>query len=273
MRIIGQKRRTTGRRVLLAAALIVALYLAGARYGPVREYVERQEKNRCEELERDGKLESEQLPCGKWVLLNYSERVIFPGLVSAKYFNQAGKKAAEETFLCLFGFTFRLSERNSFSTLPTFRHNGRFFRKGNVYATAWRGDLERDFGPYQSLSIGGQEHPYLGIPPLMVKLQDGTVFNLALDAEALASKCDDMSWDSAYTRGLPPDVRPLVDPRRGFWFSLQANKILVFTMRGAGRQIGVPSTGKWYTFPLKEDELVEIFGKPDEIKDFSHYFP
>lgn len=154
------------------------------------------------------------------------------------------------------------------------------YDKGNIRVCSWR-----DKG-FISLLIGTPSRPYKGIPPLLLKMSDGSVINTGeTNVQTLTSKCAGRSdasgaWFTdigtpamALNEKWPDGAIQLQDQARVF--VVQSNVLISFCAGWNPHgddfpppQIGNPRTGKWYTFPLQEEDLIELFGEPEIIREY-----
>ena len=150
--------------------------------------------------------------------------------------------------------------------------NKRIYEKGNISFSA---RPIKGGNNYRGLHVGSPEHPYNGDPPLIVRFQSGVEVNLAeitepqLREQATSSFSKGMEWDES-TKQI----------RVGHWqFWIRDGQILFFTVTysdethlgkwtGRTAAIGNPKDGILYEFPLKQQEVISVFGKPDRIREF-----
>lgn len=166
--------------------------------------------------------------------------------------------------------------------LPYSCHNERQYERGNVrlQTAMWQDDQ------YVTLSMGSPTMPYNGSPPLLIRMSDGTIINTATsDVSTIESKCagrSDMSGlpfhDFCYSESAPYGTRwPNGSTRlQDAWrvFHVCSNRIIFIqiywndTDKWGKSEIGNPSTGEMYAFPLREATVVSLFGKPDRITEY-----
>jgi len=118
-------------------------------------------------------------------------------------------------------------------------------------------------------------------------MSDGTIINTATsDVTAIEKKCAgktdlsglpyfDFSYNSTfapYGTRWPGGTRELQDLWRSFFIC--SNKIIAIqihwnaTDKWGKSEIGNPTTGEMYAFPLRETTVISLFGKPDRIAEY-----
>lgn len=138
---------------------------------------------------------------------------------------------------------------------------------------------------YLDLNVGTPWHPYSGIPPLLIKLPDGTVVDTAsVNVDVLKAKSTYVGDASAnvYNKASHKYEKWPLDAQRlqmGPWsFIIQKGRVVSFYVyyrkdnqwmwRDYVPVIGKSSDNKLYDFPLKQEEVQQIFGDPDEIREY-----
>jgi len=149
--------------------------------------------------------------------------------------------------------------------------NMRYYVKDNIVfsASLYSDDSRR----YDSLEIGTFENPFFeNIPPFAFQLNGETIFSNDITISVF-EKLDPGQSDPRYIGPeWPEGARCLFLP--GYSILIYKEKIFVFYVRNSKEsfqpvpKIGVIGQKNLYSLPLTEDEVVEIFGKEDEFKDF-----
>lgn len=160
--------------------------------------------------------------------------------------------------------------------------NKRVYIKNNITCVA---KPIKDGKNYEFLEIGTPSTPYNSQPPIAIKFPDGSRVNTAtLDFNSLPQQ--KISRERAIavcynsktkTYQHWPDGSEEI--RFGSWlFIIHQNKILFLQvhswkndlpLHGCIPAIGSVSSKKMNTFPLAENDIINIFGTPDEIfEDF-----
>jgi len=160
--------------------------------------------------------------------------------------------------------------------------NVREYERGNVSVSAR--PIEKG-NNYRILRIGTPRNPYANIPALRLKFPDGTVFDTRtidlVRLKAMASSSEP-AREPLYDRNAkkynkwPDGARRLTI---GPWvFILHQDQIVFLSVyyrqdnqwqwSGYIPSIGIPGTDEMSEFPLKQTEVLRIFGKPDVIREF-----
>lgn len=173
---------------------------------------------------------------------------------------------------------------------PLLPRNTREYTKDNVRFVA---RPIKKGNNYRVLEIVGRPgKPYNSVPPLLLRLSDGTIVNTG-DVKALMQKLSP-GWDASggydYLWGGGKCPWPKGTQRRSnipWVFYVQDDRLLAMRVyyfeghtsnyaekdgtevwKGCVPAIGKPSDGKLYEFPLTEDEVIKIFGEPDKIREY-----
>ena len=153
----------------------------------------------------------------------------------------------------------------------TFR--ARPIRKGNNYA---------------HLIVGAPLKPYAGHPPIMARLPDGSVVNLAdvsihtLKGQASAisdvsgTRCHEIAAGNLVGNNSRWPDGTLRLQLEVWLFFVHDDQILAFKVwnynpgywTGEVAAIGKPANGELYEFPLTEEQVIKVFGKPDSIREY-----
>jgi len=125
------------------------------------------------------------------------------------------------------------------------------------------------------------------MPSLLVKMSDGTVLDIAAtDVNQIAKHCRARE-DYSGKRYDPYIVKPhehvrwpdgtihFTDEYRQFF--VRSGRIIEMRIMGSkydngpwkNPEIGDPKTGRLYSFPLSEETVTTLFGKPDKIDKYS----
>lgn len=161
--------------------------------------------------------------------------------------------------------------------------NIREYTKANITFRSEQSFRNKD-NRYSHLIVGAPGRPYKGVPPILVRLTDGTIINLAeISMDSLKKKAtsvEDVSghYCSEISSGnlIGTDERWPNGTWRlyfGFWvFFVQGEDILSFFGTDWGEDwrmsaIGIPKENKLYDFPLSQAQVIHIFGSPDKIRE------
>ena len=164
-------------------------------------------------------------------------------------------------------------------------NNSRQYTYGNMWflTEMWH------FHRYNALEIGNPLAPYDGKRNLLIKMSDGSVIDIAkVSVDELKKKCQSSERDCSNTHYCGWDTRPVL-PNETKWpngtlelfdsgctqnFFIASGKIIAVQIGWNPNydkvkpEIGDPTTGKMYPFPLSEGDLKSLFGKPDTIIDW-----
>ena len=162
-----------------------------------------------------------------------------------------------------------------------------------TYGNMWISSEISHFDRYAGLQIGNPLTPYDGKRHLLVKMSNGSVIDLArISVDELKRKCGGSKEDCSGRHYCGYDGPPIL-PNETKWpagtmelfdagctrnFFVTSGKIIEVQIswnrydNQAKPEIGDPNTGKMYSFPLSESDLMALFGKPDQIIDFAEYF-
>lgn len=160
--------------------------------------------------------------------------------------------------------------------------NVRQYDKGNIRLLTryWRKNQ------YAQLLIGTPTKPYRQIPPILIRMSDGTIINTGTAEQTLIeSKCRGSSdWSGVpFTEGfgVPPIDSSASWPNGTTRFQdlfriffVNRGKIISLTLEwqpGQGPdkpEIGDPRTGRMYLFPLTQAQVIALFGPPDKFTEY-----
>lgn len=140
------------------------------------------------------------------------------------------------------------------------------FVKGNMIALAHKNPLGAF---YFSVDVGSPSAPYDGQPRLVFELFGERISSDALDVDSLKKRARVVrpasTYDSRWGNG---DEEILVGPyimvfRGQRLMRFEATVTHVSDAETWYPAIGTPDATKLHRFPLRESEVIEIFGKPD----------
>ena len=163
--------------------------------------------------------------------------------------------------------------------------NVREYRKSNI--TFYSSSPIQNGNNYYRLLVGTLRHPYNGEPPLVIRLPDGQEMNLT-ETSIVSQLRTQMSSVTPVGGTLlhrevdSPDARwPEGTERlqRQSWvFYVLNEQILSFGIyyrdvawekwTGQKPAIGTGKSGVLYEFPLSQREVIDVFGKPDKIREY-----
>lgn len=159
--------------------------------------------------------------------------------------------------------------------------NVREYVRGNVSFAAR--PIEKG-NNYRILRIGTPKNPYANVPALRLRFPDGTVLDTStidlVRLRAMASS-DELAREPLYNRNTKRYDKWPNGSRRltiGPWvFILHQDQIVFFSVyyrqdnqwqwSGYIPSIGISGTEEMSAFPLKQTEVLRIFGKPDVIRE------
>jgi len=161
--------------------------------------------------------------------------------------------------------------------------NVRVYTKDNI---TFRARPIRKGKNYSSLIVGSPDKPYAGSPAILVRLPDGDVVNLAnISPKVLMNKASGFS-DVGGSFCHEINVGQLVDPNAcwpentfrlqfEYWlFFVKDESILSFRVDsrswnegGQTPAIGTPENNELFEFPLKQEQVIKVFGRPDKIRE------
>jgi len=165
----------------------------------------------------------------------------------------------------------------------SFIRNVREYRKDNVIFTS---SPIKKGNNYSGLVVGTPVDPYTARPRLLLKLPDGTVVNTAdIDVQVLKEKASantDAAGMVVYNRDTKKYDKWLEGTRRlqicSWVFIIRYDRLISLSVyyrqdkewkwSGEIPAIGNPSEGKLYQFPLKQGDVLKVFGKPDKIREY-----
>lgn len=162
--------------------------------------------------------------------------------------------------------------------------NVRIYTKGNI---TLRSRPIRKGRNYSLLIVGSPDRPYAGVPAILARLPHGDVVNLAnIPPRVLmdsASSVSDVGGDWCHEI----NVGQLADPNARwphntlrvqfeYWlFFVKDESILSFRADSRGwnqggqvPSFGTPDNNELFEFPLKQEQVIKVFGKPDKIREY-----
>lgn len=153
------------------------------------------------------------------------------------------------------------------------RPNVRWFEKGN--AKFWANLQSKSDRNYHILEIGNPEKPYNGIPSLYIQIPKKKLILLNTEGDKIKSLGGRVKKAQGEFPVDWPDGAEKIY-LGSYTFIVYKNKLLSFSARHLGTEyweniaprIGKKEQGPFYKFPLNENEVRYLLGKPDKITDF-----
>jgi len=163
--------------------------------------------------------------------------------------------------------------------------NVREYLKGNI---RFRARPIRGGKNYSSLLIGTPNHPYNGVPPLVIRLPNGAEVDLTetsveqLKKQGSACSAGGNLFFDIGSDSLDPGSRWPTGTERlqilPWWeFYVHDGRIISFHVyyrpghwlaTDQKPAIGAPKTDVLYKFPMSQNEVMDVFGRPDKIREY-----
>lgn len=156
-----------------------------------------------------------------------------------------------------------------------FKVNTRWFIKDNIKAWADL-NINRE-NNYNIIEIGGPDYSFDMISEdILFKFEENDILKInKYNIPIILKKAYRVVDANKYEKKWPKGAKKVYS--RGYLFVLNSDDIFYFrahvnndpgSKKSPVPAIGLAKDNKIYNLPLSKSELIDIFGKPDEIKDF-----
>ena len=147
-----------------------------------------------------------------------------------------------------------------------FQPNSRMYFKGCIEATAI---LDGSDAEYVHLEIGRAGYEYAGNPKLELKFPDGAILTFPeVDLPELNRLSYSNRESTEFTDIHPLAKEYLLPGCSVVIFEQKIVQVILYGFEDSGDVfIRTDMSKDWHAMPMSDDDLIELFGEPDRIKD------